>query len=575
MKFDKSILKKVILFLLFFILVILTPSLFILKNFISFDNRDYKSEFIDPKATNNNTEIKGLDLGDIGVFSAWEKIEIDFTGPVFSGSDNDTNPFLIFVDVYFKSPGGETIVVPAFYNGDGTGNLNGNKWKVNFSTDKIGTWNFKIVSKEPLLNGIKGLFTVKSSSYCNALPKFDLPKFSCTGRLEYSGGHYLRFANGDYWIKGGINDPENFLGNAFGDWGEKKEAIDYLSDNGVNSIYVITNNIDGDRNDTWPWLGDTPEDAKRNSNWFNISKLNAWDNFFSYAQSKGIVLHLVLNDDSAWNQYNHGLYYREMVARFGYLPAIIWNIGEEANEIYSNQQQISLAEALQTLDPFNHPITVHRKANWPFFGDANFDITSIQINDGASDFTFSSLDNLYETVKDHKEKSVNSDHPVPIMIDETPRVTIVTQDMQFKMRSKVLYPIYLAGGNYEMHFYDIYGQGGKLSIQDMKPMLNDMLHARKFVEMLPFSEMQPCKDMLVNDSSNYCMMKSGAIYALYITPNDTISIDLTNIQGIFDLAWYNPQSGRITKSGTVFGGKVNTFSTSDNSDWALILMLKK
>jgi hypothetical protein len=59
--------------------------------------------------------------------------------------------------------------------------------------------------------------------------------------------------NGTYWIKAGIDDPENFIGNALGDWDAKKSAIDYLSSKGVNSVYIITNNIDGDRNDTWPW----------------------------------------------------------------------------------------------------------------------------------------------------------------------------------------------------------------------------------------------------------------------------------------------------------------------------------
>jgi hypothetical protein len=79
-----------------------------------------------------------------------------------------------------------------------------------------------------------------------------LPNLRCMGPWEYAGGHYFKFRNGNYWLKGGIDDPEAFLGKAFGDWNGKKRAIDYLVSQGVNSIYFVTNNIDGDGQDTWP-----------------------------------------------------------------------------------------------------------------------------------------------------------------------------------------------------------------------------------------------------------------------------------------------------------------------------------
>ena len=59
--------------------------------------------------------------------------------------------------------------------------------------------------------------------------------------------------------------------------------------------------------------------------------------------------------------------------------------GEEANEVYSTREQEALATKLQQIDPYNHPVTVHRKSPWPFVGNKFFDLTSIQIGDGSQD----------------------------------------------------------------------------------------------------------------------------------------------------------------------------------------------
>ena len=37
------------------------------------------------------------------------------------------------------------------------------------------------------------------------------PGFLRWGRLAYTGGYYLKFQDGPYWIKGGTDEPENLL----------------------------------------------------------------------------------------------------------------------------------------------------------------------------------------------------------------------------------------------------------------------------------------------------------------------------------------------------------------------------
>ncbi|MGD8752183.1 MAG: DUF5060 domain-containing protein [Anaerolineales bacterium] len=532
------------------------------------DDFEENSQFL--RTQMDQSEVRGSNVGDIGTFSTWEKVETDLAGPDSNGLSDQPNPFTILVDVHFVSPEGKTLVVPAFYNGDSLGNLDGNKWKVRFSTGVVGDWSFFTVSAEPLLNGAEGKFNIVPSGGCEADTPEGLPDFNCMGRLEYVGDYYLRFAHGEYWIKGGIDDPENFLGDAFGDWNAKKEAIDYLASQGVNSIYVITNNINGDRKDTWPWLGDTQSEAKANSDRFDLPKLQEWEDFFTYVQNRGIVLHVVLNDDSAWNGYDHGLYYREMVAQFGYHPAIIWNIGEEANEIYSNSQQDALAEALQNIDPFNHPVTVHRKADWPFMDNPNFDLTSIQLGDGADDFSSAKLGDYNRSVIDHRDSGKVACHTIPIMIDETPRVTSVDGVTRVKMRSEVLYPIYFGGGNYELHYYDKYG-GGTATIQDLEPMLNDMRRARQYVESLPFDDLKPCNDLLPKGTRAFCYGKSTQLYAIYIPENGEVDVNLADKNAIYAVNWFNPRTGEVINESTIEGGSWRSFRAPDNKDWVLRL----
>ncbi len=510
------------------------------------------------------------DLGYLGSFQQGSKIEIVLSSEGPGNLSSSGNPFEIGVNVAFTGPAGQTLVVPAFFDGDGTGGQDGNVWKARFFAESPGEWTFHSESDVSPLDGLTGKFEVEAAAGCQAEASGGAQSLACLGTLQYAGGHYLRFKNGDYWIKGGVDDPENFLGDAFGSWNAKKEAVDFLSSKGVNSIYVITNNIDGDRNDTWPWLGDTPQEAKQNSNQFDVARLQLWEDFFTYAESKGVVLHIILNDDSAWDGYNHDLYFKEMVARFGHHPGLIWNLGEEANEIYTDQEQINLAKKLRSLDPYGHAITVHRVDPWPFLGNPNFDLTSLQPMNGALDFSNADIRDQNGVVITHREESAAACRPIPVMIDELPGVDSVNDATRSKMRSAVLYPIFFGGGSFELHYRDAYGPGGNVTIQDLAPMLEDMTRARQFIENLPFNEMRPCNARL-SDKDQYCFGKEGDVYAVYLPQGGQVTIDLSGVGGNYDASWFDPRTGAASDAGSVGGGGSRSFTPPGGQDWVLLL----
>jgi hypothetical protein len=252
--------------------------------------------------------------------------------------------------------------VPGFYDGDGQGDDSGNIWKVRFSADQIGEWSYISQSSETLLDGYTGYFDVTNAP-ANA------PDYYRWGRLEYNGTasnkiRYLKFRDGPYWLKAGCDDPENFLGNSpnYDTLENRKAAVDYLSQRGVNSIYIMTHNLDGDLDDVWPWLGEYKSTAKLNGGTnarFNIPKMKEWLELFEYMNIKGMVPYIILEDDSAWTGYDHARYYRELIARFGHIPAMLFNFCEEYAERYSISSALNYMQQLDDIDPYDHPRGIH------------------------------------------------------------------------------------------------------------------------------------------------------------------------------------------------------------------------
>ena len=216
------------------------------------------------------------------------------------------------------------------------------------------------------------------------------PDFRARGRLEYVGGHYLRFAgSGEYFLKVGTDSPETLLAYAeFDDTVTRKPAvplhglrvacerldhrrphveggkgkgligaINYLGVKG-STRFPSTYNAGGDGDNVWPFVS---RDDKLH---YDVSKLDQWQIVFDHAQRKGLHLHFKLqeteNDDNYRGDYRDGrpkegldtsaaqgadrvvesldggalgperrLYLRELVARFGYQLALNWNLGEE------------------------------------------------------------------------------------------------------------------------------------------------------------------------------------------------------------------------------------------------------
>ena len=490
----------------------------------------------------------GGDLGSLGTVQKWAKLEVELEGPMSVGLSDTANPFYVEVTATFSGPAG-SFAVPAFYAGDGEGGMDGDVWIARFSANAVGDWTMITTSAEPLLDGYTGTFKVVNTATCDPREPGELPDFSCAGRLLYAADFYLQFADGTYWLKGGVDDPEDFLapGENAG-FPSKLDAIQYMAAEGLSSLYFMTDNIGGDRDNVWPWV------EKRDSEHFDIAKLDGWDQILDDLQDHGIVLHLVLENDSGWTGFNRDLYYRQMVARFGHYNGLVWNLSEEYNENYTADQMKEFAQLLGDLDAYDHPLTVHHQGStsrWdPFYGDDRFDLTSFHTAGRPQNSLSISA----------RQKSETAGRPIPISFDETGDFTGTRDENRH-----IVWSIFLGGGIYEIHTRPL------TDYRDWQAYFRDLTRARTFLEALPFWQMLPSNQLLTS-GTGYVLSKAGHAYVCYLPSGGSIDLDLSSNTNVFDATWFNPRSGDSTDIGPVTGGAILPFTAPDSLDWTLLLV---
>jgi hypothetical protein len=150
----------------------------------------------------------------------WQPLSLRFKGPTATESDNSPSPFLDFrLQVEFTGPSTQSYNVPGYFDGDGAGGASGAVWRVKFTPDEHGRWKYRAsfrAGKNVAVSldadaGEPTAFDGYEDSFVVGPRNASAPGFLQWGRLEYVGGHYLKFRDGPYWIRGGVDSPENFL----------------------------------------------------------------------------------------------------------------------------------------------------------------------------------------------------------------------------------------------------------------------------------------------------------------------------------------------------------------------------
>ncbi len=542
-----------------------------------------------------------------GELKAWHRVTLTVPGPEASETAA-TNPFRDYrLDVEFSRPG-KRYLVPGFYAADGnaaeTGADRGNCWRANFTPDAPGQWSYRVsfrtgrdvamtddaAAGEPAgADGATGTFSVAPSDK-------SAPDHRGAGMLRYTGGRYLQFAgSSQFYLKGGADSPENFLAYAdfdgttarykaaqqrkgealsqglhryephAADWkpddptwrgGKGKNiigALNYLASRGMNSVYFLTMNVEGDGRDVWPWIEPDARDR------YDASKLDQWEIVFSHMDRLGLLLHVVTQETENDQLLDGGelgperrLYYRELVARFAHHPALVWNLGEENTN--TTEQLKAFCRYLDAIDAYDHPIVVHTypgkydEVYTPLLGFPQFYGPSLQM--GRMERTHA------ETVK-WVERSAASGRPWYVCHDEVgPADTGVKPDSldadHDGVRRHVLWGNLLGGGSGCEWYFGYKYPHNDLNCEDWRSrerLWDQTRWALEFFQQqLPFTEMQPA-DELTAAADDYCFARPGEVYAVYLPAGDSTELELA--QGRYSVGWYNPRQGGELVAGTV------------------------
>jgi hypothetical protein len=515
-----------------------------------------------------------------------------------SKESGEVNPFLDRrLDVIF-SKGDNRYRFPGYFAADGnageTSAIAGNKWRVHFTPAEKGTWRFEAFFSKGENIAIKrfsGGKAICSGEFEVAGSDKKGRDFRTRGFLRYVGKRYFKLSgSGEYFLKGGADSPENFLGykefdgtfdtpkkeeddglfiHRYGehvrDWrpgdvtwqgGKGKGiigALNYLAGQGMNSVYFLTYNIDGgDGHDVWPWIG--PEERLR----FDCSKLDQWDIVFLHMDRLGLVKHVITQEEENDQGLDGGelgrqrkLYYRELVARFSYHPGLIWNLGEENTN--TDSQRKAFADFIRELDPYDHPIVVHsfpdskEKVYKGLLGFSNLEGASLQTNDTHSD-TIKWIDLSFEN---GRQWVVFLDEIGPADVGVKPD----SVDYEHKeVVHKHLWGNLLGGGGGVEWYFGYEFPHNDLNCEDWRSREHMWELTRNaldfFHEYLPFEKMTHSDDLVTGDDV-YCFAQAGVVYAIFVPSGEEVELDLADFDEDFGVYWYDPQAGGKLQRGSI------------------------
>ncbi|SDM29662.1 DUF5060 domain-containing protein [Kriegella aquimaris] len=574
-----------------------------------------------------------------GELKKWHKVTLSFEGPETS-EQAEENPFLTYrLNVVFKhTPSGKSYQIPGYYATDGdaanSGAESGNIWRVHFSPDEIGEWTYNVdfhkgkwaavrdskkLKSGEFMDGLSGAFTIAPSDKSGR-------DFRGKGMLQYVGERYLKFQNGEYFLKCGSDAPENFLaydkfdGNFqndghkdnlvktweahLQDWkqgdptwknGKGKEivgAINYLASKGMNAFSFLTMNIAGDDQNVFPYVDYETYDR------FDSSKLDQWEIIFEHADKLGMFLHFKTLEHENQGLLDNGgtglytkLYFRELIARFGHHLALNWNLAEETGDWTENPptfpidvaERIRLAEYLSEIDPYNHHIVIHNGAWYDGLYGPNTKFTGASLQTNKEDFR-----NVHKSVLRILKESAEAGKIWAVACDEPgdaqhSLITDAEDPEHNDARKNGLWGAMMAGAWGTEWYFGYKHPHSDLTCQDYRS--RDLFWDQGKIcldffnnNQIPVWEMES-NDALISSEGDYVLANKGETYVVYLKNGGESTLDLGSSEEEFNVSWYNPRTGGELQKGkttTIKGpGKIqlgNPPSKKERTeDWVVLV----
>ena len=569
-----------------------------------------------------------------------------FTGP-HASEHGMPNPFTdVRLALTVTTTTGEQIQVPGFFAADGnaanSGAREGDQWCAWLRADEPGDYAYRVHFEEgaglataPLnqsgtalaAHGSTGAFTVIAYPTSDEVPPHIDPPPPHPGWLRHvTGSGYPRYSISDQrYLKSGTNSPENLLAfadfdgtysydtaktfvktypNHLADWqqgnptwqgGKGKGligALNYLNTAGINGVYFVTNNIGGDARDVWPYVSHDTLDR------FDVSKLAQWDIVFRHANDLGIALQVVTQETENETMLDGGdvgaqrsLYYRELVARFGYHSALVWNLGEENGPAHwmeegvvnqTDAQRRAMIGWFADNDPYQHPVVIHTHSEdadrspviTPLLSEPNLDGLSLQVGNPYD---------VHAVAARWRARSDSAGRAWMLAMDEigpwySGSLDDATDPAHDTLRTQVLWGSLMAGAYGVEWYYGWHTDQNDLNAEDFRSRAGLWAQTAAALDVfgaLPL-ERGRSADELVGDNA-WCLAFDGErvspSYLVYLPEGGrtTLRADLTS-RGDWYATAIDPRSGARAEAALLEVDAPLTLTAPDAAqDWALLV----
>jgi hypothetical protein len=311
---------------------------------------------------------------------------------------------------------------------------------------------------------------------------------------------------------------------------------------------------------------------------FHVPYWQKFERMLRFARDRNMIISVVLdmNDSRVHPEAgsaDENRFIRYAVARFGAFSNITWDLGDDL-DLYRNQQWTHQAgNNIKKWDPYRHLATSHpvdnknqdRASEW-------FDFTSFQEwSRKQHAFMLSQRkqqEQIGRIIPQTNEEYGYEDH-YPLWSQG------VGSESADTLR-RTAWDIVMAGG------YQTTGEtvrrgtnvwpdtgGGWMNGRGdaTMTMLQGYAHMVDFFTSFEWWKTDPHDEMVNN--GNYCLAKSGEIYAVYLPQGGRVTIKLQT--GRYGGAWFNPSTGERTALPEIEGSVWTSPVAPDDNDWALLL----
>ena len=490
---------------------------------------------------------------DMPVIGLWDKIEI----PVINKMDYK-DPFRdTELKILLTSPEGRLVNFWGFYDGD-------NIWKIRFSPDELGRWNYKLWFIDDPENITTGSFRCIPSGLPGRVSMDAYNPFW----MGYKGGNRELFRSihvGDRFFAENWDDPADDT-----DGNRRTKFLDWLNEKGYNMISVASHYLN--RPEEGRGLGwETPR------LWpLNVDEFRKMEIILDDLRDRRVIVFPFAGFFGArgdWpTDYNEQeLYIKYTLARIGYYWNIILSVaGPEPfwrKDISQYKGQMKwkdinrLGKLIRKLDVHDHIVTVHNEKRASQYGDPFLYQEWYNMSTMQGPTTLD-RDELYSglLMNHHPEKLLYAHETLWYGNKWHPPYS----DVDIR---KNAFSILFAGA--VLNFADMNGNSstgfsGEIDFEQLHPEQHAIVHeVWDFFETIPFQKLKSRTDLVRN---GFTLAQEGQEYYVYLDTIGEVDIFL-DYDYSFQTEWINAANPEDVVAGPFIKEKTSLKSPEHGDDW--------